>query len=93
MAKKRQKRDEWVDDGRVIASMNVEGMPGYRRQKRRAYDEFGAVKPASEPVELTRSERRAIRKGVITAALTLVGVVVVIAVLVMLFLTKVWLRA
>ena len=41
----KRKRDDWVDDGRVIANMDVDGMPNtFRRGTRRNYDAFGKVK-------------------------------------------------
>lgn len=31
MTRRSEKTDDWEDDGRTIVNMNVEGMPGYRR--------------------------------------------------------------
>lgn len=31
MTRRGKGEDEWEDDGRTIVNMNVEGMPGYRR--------------------------------------------------------------
>ncbi len=90
---KKRKKDEWVDDGRVIANMNVEGMPYlFRRRARRAFDEFGQKKQKSDPIELTKKEKRAIGAGAASAIL-LVGVVFIAAFgLFLLFCAKVWFR-
>jgi hypothetical protein len=54
----KRKRDDWEDDGRVIANMDVDGMPyTFRRGKRRNYDAFGKVKQKSDPIDLTRKEK------------------------------------
>ena len=31
MARRETRKEDWEDDGRTIVNMNVEGMPGYRR--------------------------------------------------------------
>ena len=31
MTRRSEKTDDWEDDGRTVVNMNVEGMPGYRR--------------------------------------------------------------
>ncbi|HOG01611.1 MAG: hypothetical protein BWY57_00159 [Betaproteobacteria bacterium ADurb.Bin341] len=91
MAAKR-KKEEWVDDGRVIANMNVEGMPDvfYRRSKRKKFDEFGEVALKPEPVRLTREEKRAISGGVSLAFIAvLVGFGLLFG-LFLLFCSKIW---
>lgn len=32
MTRRTRQKDAWEDDGRTIVNMNVEGMPGYRRE-------------------------------------------------------------
>ena len=87
-----KKKDEFVDDGRVIANMNVEGMPyPVWKKARRAFDEFGRKKKPRDPVDLTKKEKRSIAWGVLTAYLTIGVVVVAIFFLFMLLITKVWL--
>ena len=90
----RRKKQEWVDDGRVIASMNVEGMPDvfYRRSKRKKFDEFGEVAARPEPVKLTREEKRAISGGVGFAFVAALVGFALLFTLVLLFCSKVWLR-
>ncbi|MDD4311475.1 MAG: hypothetical protein PHW41_03240 [Eubacteriales bacterium] len=31
MTRRESRKEDWEDDGRTIVNMNVEGMPGYRR--------------------------------------------------------------
>lgn len=65
---KKKKRQDLEDDGRVIANMNVEGMPR-SIVRRKAFDEFGARKEEKEPVHLEKGERFAVLGGVITSYL------------------------
>ena len=58
MAGKRKLRDD--DDGRVIASMNVDGMPWYQRSER--FDKHRREQ-ASDFSDLTKEEEREIIKG------------------------------
>ena len=52
--KEKKKKQKFVDDGRVIADMNVEGTPWYRGKN------FGSE---NRPPKLTRKERFAVFKG------------------------------
>ena len=91
--KKGKRPGGFVDDGRVIANMNVEGMPyGFRRRDRRRFDEFGEKKQRREPVELTRAEKKAIGRGTTAAYLLVAAVVIGVFALFLLFCTKVWFR-
>lgn len=75
----RPKWRDFEDDGRVIVDMNVDGMPdsltdqvlGKKRPRTPKLDEEGRPIPPPEPVELTKEERREIRRGVIKANLIL----------------------
>lgn len=74
MAKKKKTYDD--DDGRVIAPMNLDGMPWFHRErapKQTPSDETGK---RSEP--MTREEKRAFMSGALKAvalvSLTFVGV-------------------
>lgn len=91
MAAKR-KKEEWVDDGRVIANMNVEGLPDvfYKRNRRKRFDEFGEIPVKKEPVKLTREERRAISHGVSFAFIAALLVFAVLFMLFLIFCSKVW---
>ncbi|MFA5561700.1 MAG: hypothetical protein WDA00_03590 [Eubacteriales bacterium] len=102
MSKKPRKKKEYDDDdGRTIANMNVEGMPWYQK---RAHDDTPAdpQSPAGEgagdagadnqPITLTKTEGRAMMRGVLLAAF-LVGAVFFGAIaLFILFCIYVWFR-
>ncbi|MEN6340642.1 MAG: hypothetical protein ABFD03_10985 [Clostridiaceae bacterium] len=89
----KRKREDWVDDGRVIANMDVDGMPyTFRRGARRNVDAFGKKRQKSEPIDLTKKEKRAIAWGAASAYLLLMGVFIVGFTLIMLFASKVWLN-
>ena len=93
MSGKKGKKEKWVDDGRVIANMNVDGMPGtfFRPRKRRRFDEFGQTAERREPVQLTKTERRAISRGVTLAFIAVLLGTIVFLTLVALFISRVWL--
>lgn len=55
------KREEFEDDGRTIADMNVDGMPWYLEKKEK--------QPEPEKIELTREEGRAMMGGILKATL------------------------
>lgn len=55
------KREEFEDDGRTIADMNVEGMPWYLEKKEK--------QPEPEKIELTKEEGRAMMGGILKATL------------------------
>ena len=85
MAKKKHYDD---DDGRVIASMNVEGMPWYvedhkRKQERRKNNDFN---------DLSKEETRAIIWGTVKAGLLIAGVFLVAALIFILFCIYIWFR-
>ena len=83
----KKKRDEFVDDGRTIANMNVEGMPWYDK-KTEEIKKMNASK--SDLPELDREGKGALMWGVIAAAL-LSGLVFAGAMfLFILFCVKVW---
>ena len=83
----KKKREEFVDDGRTIASMNVEGMPWYDK-KTEEIKRMNASK--SDLPELDREGKSALLWGVIAAAL-LIGLVFAGAIfLFLLFCVNVW---
>ena len=61
--KKKKKKEKFVDDGRTIVDMNVEGMPWYRGKN---YD------PSNPPPKLTRKERFAVFRGAFVAMIPVV---------------------
>lgn len=82
----RKKRIEG-DDGRVVARMNVEGMPWYTE---RPADAPERSESDGEPVRLSREESRAFAWGAVKAALLVTAVFSVAAVLFILFCTDIW---
>ncbi|MEA4869129.1 MAG: hypothetical protein VB062_00670 [Christensenella sp.] len=89
MRRKRRRESDWVDDGRTIVNMNVEGMPGYR-----APVSTGAHKqetPRPQERLSPREERMVLLAGMKWAFLFSLGIVAVL-VLFVLFCTRVWLR-
>ena len=57
----KRKRDEFEDDGRTIADMNVDGMPWYLEKREK--------QPEQEKIELTKEEGRAMMAGILKATL------------------------
>ena len=57
----KRKREEFEDDGRTIANMNVDGMPWYLEKREK--------QPEPEKIELTREEGRAMMGGILKATL------------------------
>ena len=84
--KKKKKKEKFVDDGRVIAPMNVEGMPWYvqKRQPRAAGDS------SPIPEKMTRRESAAFASGVLKAALLVTFAFVGVFFLFILFCIYVW---
>lgn len=75
------------DDGRVIASMNIDGMPWYQRSKR--FDP-GKREQALDFSDLTREETREIVKGALKASLMIAGVFILAMLLFILFCLYIW---
>ncbi len=85
MADKRKLHDD--DDGRVIASMNVDGMPWYQRGER---FERKKREQASDFSDLTREESREIIRGALKASLLIVGAFILAMFLFILFCLYIW---
>ena len=71
MAKRKREYDD--DDGRVIADMNVDGMPWYSPKPNFPGEPKaeGKAPRDQEPLKLTREEKRAIYGGALKAGLVL----------------------
>lgn len=80
---RKKKREKFIDDGRTVADMNIDGMRGYDHSTQNEREN-------REPLELTREERRAISKGMIAAALLVGGIFFAVFALFILFCTHVW---
>ena len=90
MAKKKVYDD---DDGRVIANMNVDGMPWSMRDitaRRRKSDE--RLQSSQDFSDLTKEETRELVKGAMKAGLLIGGVFLVGAFLFILFCLFIWFR-
>ena len=90
MAKKKTYDD---DDGRVIANMNVDGMPWSIRDvisRRKASDE--QVQGGQDFSDLTREETRELVKGAVKAGLLIGGAFVLGAFIFILFCLFIWFR-
>lgn len=92
---KMKKKDVFVDDGRVIASMNMEEMSAYKPRQGQVSqaNQKGSFNTRSqEPIELSTKGKIALLTGMLKAAL-LVGVVFIGGIgLFILFCVFVWFR-
>ena len=69
MSKRRPKTDDFVDDGRTIVDMNVEGMPWYHRSPDQPEgDEAGS----GDHYKMTKEEQRMYTWAAIKAGLVIV---------------------
>ena len=85
MARKKKVYDD--DDGRVIANMNVDGMPWYTGADRR-----GKRMSQADADDLTKGETRAIVAGAMKAGLLVAGVFLLGALIFILFCVFVWFK-
>lgn len=76
------KKDDFEDDGRTIADMNVDGMPWYEPNRRDP--------ESTEKIELSREEQRWMIGGALKAALLVGAVFGIVYFLFLLFCTKIW---
>lgn len=79
-----RKRRSEGDDGRVIASMNVEGMPWHSPRTESPQE--------GEKIELTKAEKRAMLWGVLKASFLVLGIFALCFALFILFCDYIWLR-
>jgi hypothetical protein len=83
-----RRKDDWLDDGRTVANMNVEGMPGYRRE---LDGRPGRAPETPRPKEmLTPSETRMVMLASMKWAFLYSMAFVAVMVLFILFCVKVW---
>ncbi len=92
--KKRKKKVYDDDDGRVIAPMNVDGMPWNHESpvSQSENGEFPQKKTGEDELPLTPGEKRAMMGGVFAAALLVAGIFVLAALLFILFCIFVWFK-
>ena len=83
-----KKNKEFIDDGRTIADMNVEGMPWYQPERK---EQNGSAKQNSFwQDELSKAEKRAMMTGIMGAALLIGFIFIAVFFLFILFCTKIW---
>ena len=96
---KKKKRAEFIDDGRTVVNMNVEGMPWYHERKPNSPSrgespesdgnpEVPGVPGFSFPEKLTGKERRAFIWGTTKAVLLIIALFVVVLLAVILFMLR-----
>ena len=76
----RNRKEDFEDDGRTIADMNVDGMPWYEPKRQ----------DNAEKIELTSSEQRALIGSALKAALLVAAIFGLAYFLFILFCTHVW---
>ena len=86
MSRKKRYED---DDGRVVARMNVEGMPWYAERGENVPEQ---TEQSGGPEPMTKEESRAFAWGAVKAALLVTAVFSVGAVLFILVGTEIWFR-
>ena len=84
--KKKKQKEEFVDDGRVIASMDSEYINGYKSKKHRENRE------ALREAQVSRKERWAIYKAAFGAFMPILGIFLVSIILVLCLLYFFWLN-
>lgn len=89
--KKKKKTDDFVDDGRVIANMNIDGLPR-SIIRRTAFDEFGKVREEKEQSRLSKEERRRVILSVILSHIFFIVMVFGGLALFILFCVKIWFK-
>jgi hypothetical protein len=91
----KQKKQEYPDDGRVIADMSLDGIPRpfYDRLKRRnVADTHRKKEIRQEQIHMTPAERRSVVLGILTSYV-LFGLIVLGAfALLIYFMIRFWLR-
>ena len=81
MMKNKDKREEYIDDGRTIADMNVDGFSWFNKNK---------PKDPKNQIILTRKERRAIFHAMVSKMIP-IAIIALIAFTMSYFLIKLWL--
>ena len=92
MKVKRKKRNDDLDDGRVVAPMNVEGMPWYSGERAPGDAGTGVSADPVAPVKLTFRENVAFMFGVLKAVLLVALVFIGVLLGFILFCIHVWFR-
>ena len=88
---KKKKKQEWIDDGRQIANLNVEGMKDYCPMPEGSDGDRAGKGDAPQKIVLEKGERRAVYFGIFKAMALVVSVFVAAYTLFMLFCYYIWL--
>lgn len=91
MGSEKKSKNNHFDDNRVIANMDIDGMPS-SMLRRKTVNEPEFNKDKKETMDISKYERKAIMHGIATSYI-IVGVVFFgLLALFLLFYTKVWLK-
>ena len=82
----KEKKEKFIDDGRVIADMDNEFITGYKSKEHRRNVE------ALREAQLSREERKAIYKGALAQVMPIFGIFVLSIVAVIFLLYFFWMR-
>ena len=89
--KKKKRKDDFYDDGRSFANMNIEGMRDYCPMPEHSDGERGESGEKFSRVVLDRRERRAVYFGIMKATLLVLAVFIAAYTLFFLFCDFIWL--
>lgn len=90
--KRKTRPAEPEDDGRVIAPMDVDGMPWTRRREDRPGADGQTPASPDEREPMTRAEKRAFAWGALKAVFLVAGVFFLVYLAFILFATQIWFR-
>lgn len=90
MAKRKKTYDD--DDGRVIANMNVDGMPWYISDGAMRRNRTKKTDSSSDFSDLSKGETREIVKGAVLAGLLIGGIFIAACLIFILFCIFVWFK-
>lgn len=88
MQKRKKEKQPFVDDGRVIAKMNVDGMPWYSKSS--IPSEASMTQKGEVPLKMNTKEKMAFLKGVLGAAFLVAFLFIAVFGLFILFCCYVW---
>lgn len=97
--KNKKKKEKWVDDGRVIAPMNVDGMPWYDNRQFKdstkssgetSSDDFDFNTLSKDEKKEYRKQTRYIIFGIMKYVIPLMAVFILVFALLIKFLTIIW---
>ena len=91
MKREKKQKEDFFDDGRVIANMNIDGKPGSLYRPKR-FKSTTAEPKQKESVQLSKGDRRAIIKGIVTSYIIFGVLFFGLLAFFIVFATKVWFR-